>query len=336
MNIPVQKATSADVKAVPQFAPDGSMVAVVMIKEAWVVDEAQRPWRAGDAEVRLVDEPWDKDAPETSSIRLPSDLVFNKPSTDVVVSGHAVPQNGKAVPSLDVLVRVGPVQRLLRVHGPRVWYRGAVGLALTPPQPFEAVPLRWELAYGGADFSHPAHPLEEPRNPVGRGLVRNPKDLLEKPAPQIDDPQHPAGSSKPVPAGVGPLGRHWAPRRQYVGTYDEAWMRTRMPLPPLDFDPRFNQMAPPELITPTYLKGGELVQLLNLHPLGSMQFNLPRVHFFVGLRTDEAWAEARAVMDTLVLLPNERRFEMTWRAQLRLPKRANQIRFVQVHEKAVL
>jgi len=336
MNIELKKGTNADVKIVPQYALDGTMVAVVMIKAAFHVNLARGVVRAGDAEVRLVDEPWDEKAPETSSIRLPSDLVLMKPSTDVVVAAHAMAEGGAEARSLDVLVRVGPVERALRVHGLRVWYRGTVGLALTPPQPFTSVPLRWELTWGGSDLSDPQRPLEEPRNPVGRGVVRQVQDLIDKAGPQIDDPSSPAGSRQPVPAGVGPLGRHWAPRRQYVGTYDEKWMRTRMPLPPLDFDPRFNQMAPPELITPAPLRGGELVQLLNLNAAGAMQFTLPRLAFFVGARTDDEMVEARPVMDTLLLLPNERRFEMTWRACVPLPKRNTKLRYVQVHEKTIV
>src|SRR5262249_45922943 len=155
---------------------------------------------------------------------------------------------------------VGPVEKALRVHGTRVWYHGAKGLALSAPQPFEAVPLRWELAFGGSDFSDPKHPLEEPRNPVGRGVCRQTRDLIDQPRPPIAAPRDPVGDSRhPTPAGVGALGRHWEPRRRYVGTYDDHWMKERMPLPPLDFDPRFHQVAPPDQITPQPLRGGELV-----------------------------------------------------------------------------
>jgi hypothetical protein len=310
------------------------LVALVMIKEAFFIDPQQQVARTHDAEIRMVDVPWNPDEPESSTTKFPSDMVLFKPSTDVVVAGDAMAPGMAPSQTLDVLVRVGPVQKLLRVFGARVFYRGAVGLAMSAPLPFERLPLRWELAYGGADFSDPKKPWEEPRNPAGRGLARNERDLIEKLAPQIETHQAPLLAQGPVPAGVAPIGRHWEPRRRYTGTYDETWKKTRMPLPPLDFDARFNQVAPPELITPSPLRGGELVQLHNMNMAGSLQFELPRLHFFVGLRSDSGWEEARPVLDTVVLQPNERRFELTYRSCLRLPKRSSDLRYVQVHEKA--
>jgi hypothetical protein len=336
-DVELKKGTRAAVRLCPYFGPDGGIVAIVIIKELFGVDVRQQVGRLGDAEIRLVDAHWDPDAPETSSIRLPSDLVPTKPSTDVLVVGSATAPGGKPVRTLDVFARVGSVEKTLRVHGTRVWYHGARGLALSAAQPFEAVPLRWELAFGGADFSDPKHPLEEPRNPIGRGVCRHPRELVEKPGPQIEDPRDPVGDSRhPAPAGVGVLGRHWEPRRRYVGTYDDAWMKARMPLPPLDFDPRFHQVAPPDQITAQPLRGGELVQLHNMNPHGSLQFALPRLQFFVGARTDDGMTEHRPALDTVVLLPGTRQLEMTWRAAVPLPKRASRLRFVQVHEKALV
>src|SRR5690606_1156027 len=117
--------------------------------------------RAGGAEIRIADEPWDPDAPETSSIKYPSDLCLRKPSTDVVVVGSAMAPYRQAVRELDVRVRVGPVQKALRVVGPRAWYRAAVGrMKLTEPQPFESTTLKWEHAWGGADYeSDPQRPI---------------------------------------------------------------------------------------------------------------------------------------------------------------------------------
>jgi hypothetical protein len=87
-------------------------------------------------------------------------------------------------------VRLGPVRKALRVFGQRVWYRGAASLALTAPEPFESLPLRWEYAYGGFDDSDPAHPIEEPRNPVGCGVTRHGASLVNEAAPRIEDPDN--------------------------------------------------------------------------------------------------------------------------------------------------
>lgn len=337
MTVPaLRTATAATVEVVPQIGMDGRSLAVVIIKRAFQVTPRNQVAPLASATVRYADELVSDEPP--SSIRFPSDVCIRKPSTDVVMVGSAVPSGGGTAKELDVFLRVGPVSRTLRVTGPRVWYRGGSALALTAPQPFESVPLTWEHAYGGFDDSDPSRPpLEEPRNPVGRGVARDPATLVHKPGPQIEDPRDPVSFGKrTVPVGVAPVGRHWEPRRSYTGTMDEAWMEERMPLLPTDFDDRFNQVAPPELITPSYLTGGELVQVGNVSADGPMQFTLPRLHFFVGARTADGLEEHRAPLDTVLIQGTARAFEMTWRAAIPLPRPADRLRYIQVHDKRVL
>ncbi|HKD39538.1 MAG TPA: DUF2169 domain-containing protein [Myxococcaceae bacterium] len=339
MDTPVlNQATPATVRLIPQLGMDGGTVIVVIIKERFHLERRNQVARIGGAQVRLADEPWDEDKPETSSVKCPADVCLRKPSTDIVFAASAVGAHRVPATSLDVSLRVGPVETKLRVFGLRVWYKGIAGLALSPPQPFEELPLRWEYAYGGFDASVPEKPLEEPRNPVGRGVARDPSTLIHKAAPAIEDPADLISShrSKPAPAGVGALGRHWEPRRSFAGTMDERWKKERMPLLPLDFDERYNQVAPRKLIAPSYLRGGEPVELQNLCEDGPLRFNLPRLVFFVGARTDDGLLEHRPALDTVLLEPNERRFELTWRAAIPSPKRSSRLRAVQVHEKAIL
>jgi hypothetical protein len=334
---PLKQGTSATVQAVPHFDMDGSLVAIVLVKERFVASRHGVVSRAGGAEIHIADEPWDPDAPETSSIKYPSDLCLRKPSTDVVVVGSAMAPYRQPVRELDVRVRVGPVQKSLRVTGPRAWYRAAVGrMKLTEPQPFESIALKWEHAWGGADYeSDPEHPIEEPRNPNGCGLAREPEELDGKQGPSVEDPEDRIEThrSRPKPAGVGAIGRHWEPRRRYAGTYDEAWMEERMPLLPLDFDERFNQAAAPEMITPQPLRGGERVEVNGMHEEGPFAFELPSVRFFVGLQTHDAMKEHPPQLDTVLVEPNTRAVELTWRSVVKLPRWTHQMRFIQVHEK---
>src|SRR5262245_33367529 len=103
----LNKGTRAAVQLVPYFEMDGSAVAIAIIKERFIVDRRQRVDREGDAEIRLVDVPWEPDKPETSSTRLPSDLCLRKPSTDVLVVGSAMAPDAAPARTLDVYVRVG-------------------------------------------------------------------------------------------------------------------------------------------------------------------------------------------------------------------------------------
>jgi hypothetical protein len=335
---PLSKATTATVELLPQLAASGEAILVTVIKQRFQLTPKGQPERVPGAKVNVADLPWDEDAPETSSSKLPSDLCLFKPSTDVIVAGSALAKGGARVRELDVGLRVGPIKKVLRVFGPRVWYRGLTGIVLSDPEPFAELPLRWEYAWGGRDESDPKKPLEESRNPVGRGVARDPATLLQKPGPAIEDVAHLVSTSRssPPPAGVGPIGRHWLPRKKFAGTYDEAWKKTRMPLPPADLDPRFEQAAPPDQIAPAYLRGGEPVGMHNLCAEGPLVFELPRLAFFVGGRLDGKLVEHRTAMDTLVLFPGEKAFEMTWRATVPVPRAVHRLEEIQVHERKVL
>jgi hypothetical protein len=335
---PLSKATTATVELLPQLAASGDAVIVTVVKQRFQVTPAGRTERVSGAKVNVADIPWDEDEPETSSIKLPSDLCLHKPSTDVIVVGSAMAKGGPRVRELDVGLRVGSMKKVLRVFGPRVWYRGLVGVALSAPEPFEQLPLRWEYAWGGRDDSDPKKPLEESRNPVGRGIARDPAKLVHQPGPAIEDVAHLISTSRsaPPPAGLGAIGRHWLPRKKYAGTFDEAWKKTRMPLPPADADARFEQSAPPDQIAPAYLRGGEPVGMHNLCVEGPLVFELPRLAFFVGGRLDGKLIERRTVMDTLVLFPAEKAFEMTWRATVTVPRPSRRLEAIQVHERKIL
>lgn len=335
---PLHTATTATVEAIPYYDLDGATVAIVVIKERFEAHPNGATSRLGDAEIRPVDVPWDEDEPETSSIRYPSDVCLAKPSTDVIVAGSAMGRGRPVVSDLEVLVRVGPVEKKLLVLGPHVWERGLAGVSPSTPEPFESLPLRWEYAYGGSDFTEGEKPLEEPRNPVGCGVARSSSELIGQPAPRIEDPDDLTRSkrTRPAPAGVGPIMRHWEPRRSYVGTIDERWMEERMPLPPLDQDPRFNQAAAPQMVTPHPLRGGENVVVVNMNDQAPLGFELPMLRFGVVSSTSTDGRLAyRPMLDTVILEPNERRFEMTWRSIVRIPRRSRDLDFIEVYEKAV-
>lgn len=277
--------------------------------------------------LRLADIPWGE--PEVSSIAYPADLCIRKPGTDVIVVGKAYAPRDQPVPAFDVRVEVGALARSLRVTGPRVW--AASGQSLTKPAPLAELELRYEYAWGGYDDSDPDDVVEEPRNPIGRGKVRDPATLTHAPAPQIEDPAHPITTfrTEPAPAGLGAIGRHWEPRRRYAGTYDAAWLETRAPLPPDDLDDRHHLCASPGLTSSAPLKGGEPVRLLNLLPGGgARQFALPKLVVEIEFRRPDAEPVLlRPYLDTVLIDLLETNadkppaVELVWRASIKAPRR---------------
>lgn len=277
--------------------------------------------------IRLADIPWGE--PEVSSIAYPADVCLRKPGTDVIVVGKAYAPRDQPVPSFDVRVEVGALARSLRVCGPRVWTQGGAGVS--KPAPLAELELRYEYAWGGFDDSDPENVVEEARNPIGRGKVRDPESLTHQPAPQIEDPGDPITSfrTEPAPAGVGAIGRHWEPRRRYAGTYDAAWLETRAPLPPEDLDDRHHLCASPGLTSTAPLEGGELVRLLNLLPGGgARQFALPKIVVDIEFRLPDAEpVRLMPYLDTVLIDLLETHadkppaVELVWRASIRAPRR---------------
>jgi hypothetical protein len=260
---------------------------VAVVKASFEVDPSLGPLQLAPPErtrgVRCADIPWGE--PEISSIAYPADLCLRKPGTDVILVATAHAPGSRPVPSFDVRVEVGKLAKSVRVTGLRVWQKGGAGLS--KPMPLTELDLRYEYAWGGSDDSDPAKYVEEPRNPVGRGVVRDAAALTDQPGPQIEDPTTPivSRSTAPAPAGVGAIGRHWEPRRRYAGTYDDAWLETRAPMPPDDLDDRHHLCASPGLSTTEPLRGDERVALLNVLPGGgAVTFTLPAVRVDLEVR----------------------------------------------------
>ena len=255
--------------------------------------------------------------PGKSSIRYDADLVLTKNTTDVIVVGHAYAPNGRPVSECDVGISVGPVRKVLHVVGDRVWDGAAPG----PPSPFLKMPLVYERAFGGADTksANAARDFDW-RNPVGTGFAVNRSHLLDVAMPNVEYGDRNFGSwnDRPPPAGFGAIAGHWQPRVGFAGTYDDKWMKERLPLLPTDFDDRYFQCAPPDQQTPAFLRGGEPAALLNLTPDGRLNFVLPRI--FLGFETffytGERTLHQTRQLHTVIIEPDFPRVSLVWHTAL--------------------
>jgi hypothetical protein len=263
--------------------------------------------------------------PGQSSVKYGGEAHLLKPATDVVVVGTAHAPGGKPAPSFGLSLSVGRLRKVLRVFGDRVWKRGLFTTSPSSPEPTATVPLVWERAYGGRQDLGGGRFACEPRNPVGRGFLgkRSARDLAGTPVPNVEDPSRPLRSARdrPPPAGVGFVAPSWQPRLAFAGTYDEAWQESRAPYLPEDFDPRFFQMAPPDQIYPGFLKGGELVELVNLSPRGVDRFALPGCALEAEVHVAGAVERPPLSMETVLLEPDEGRFTLLWRGAVPCDKR---------------
>jgi len=247
-----------------------------------------------------------------SSLWQASEIHLTKPGTDVVVRGDAFSPHGRPVSQLDVSVAVGNLQKTVRVFGARRWQGTQVGR----PEPFSRLPLLYEHSSGGV-LGTDAHgvPRRDPRNPVGVGKSSE--------LPRIEDPANLISSPKaqPQPAGFGFIAPHWEPRRSRVGTYNEHWKTSRAPYLPEDFQMAHFHSAHPDLVAPTYLEGGEPVELINFFPRPTLKFSLPKCSWKIEIHVGQEVKSTAMNLESVVLDPSTANLAMLWRGSYPCDKR---------------
>lgn len=319
--------------ALPLISHRDAHYVMTAVKGTFVIDgPAPLAPAAEQVPLHMEDVYWND--PTRSSLRYEADTALTKLGTDVVLIGSARART--PVRQLDVGIRVGALQKIVRVFGDRWWRKAGNGWRLTEPAPFESMPLVYENAYGGADPTGASAAFYEP-NPVGKGFVPDPKSAPDSlPAPNLELPEQPIGTieDRPPPAGFGFVARHWQPRRALMGTYDDVWSSERNPLLPADFDERSYTAASAGLCADEFLVGGESVLIINACERSRLEFALPRLDFDAVTYVDGERAVQRMNMDTVVVEPDAGTVTVTWRASIECHWNLGMIEWVKVTERA--
>ncbi|HLK93640.1 MAG TPA: DUF2169 domain-containing protein [Polyangia bacterium] len=271
--------------------------------------------------------------PGTSSLKYASELHVGKAGTDVVMVGHAYAPKERPVAEVLVAVIVAERRKIVRVVGDRVW--GTMTGAPSRPEPFTKMPLLYERAFGGVhEPGGRSAVLAEERNPLGVGFRgrRAPREVVGHKLPNLEDPSEPIRSfgDQPAPAGFGFTAPAWLPRRQYAGTYDEAWKANRAPYLPRDFDRRFNNAACPELTFNRFLAGGEPLEITGASPEGLLRVKLPTARPRVMVAINWKLETPPVVLETVLLEPDLHRFSLTWRVAVPCDKRALKVQSITI------
>lgn len=256
--------------------------------------------------------------PAASSLRREGQAVYTRPGTDVYLVGHAWAPGERPTPRSVIALSVGPCQKGAVVFGDRVWSQG-VTVGPGRAQPFTRLPLVYERCFGGSlERASGALALASERNPVGRGLFASEREAVGQLMPNFEDPQALVSSPAdlPRPCGFGPIARHWRPRRDFAGTYDQQWMDARLPLWPKDMDERFFLAAAPELQARPHLRGGEPVRVVGMHPEGDFALALPRYRLRARFEQGRASVRRALVLDAVEIDTDAGTLTLTWRASL--------------------
>jgi hypothetical protein len=314
--------------------PDGRELLVVVVKGTFTISQNGGEPLLAETQVPLVMADTFTGEPGLSAPVYESDFAPRKPRCDVLLNGSAYAPGGHPATRVPVSLQIGRMSKSFHAVGDRFWMKSLGSVKSTDAIPFRSMPITYNRAFGGSDFTHPdpAKHAVCPENTVGVGFhVHVDSEVLDqKPLPNTEEAGNPI--IKPIsnyrPMAFGPIGRGWQPRVRFAGTYDQNWLDNIFPFLPPDFDEQYYQAAPADQQMP-YPQGGEPVVLTNLTSEGRTVFRLPRnqllVWFFMKNGEEK---EARAVIDTVVIEPDQGRLMLSWRTSLPLKK--NMFEVVQV------
>lgn len=270
--------------------------------------------------------------PGFSALRYENDFAPSKRRCDVLLNGCCYAPGGKPAQYVVVALKVGSLVKSFKVAGDRVYKAGLLGQKVSDPQPFTVLPITYDNAYGGVDV-----PEEEPATHQWYGLNHagigfhpgaSAAHLDGKPLPNTEEVNNPVSRPKGSyrPMSFGPVGRSWQQRIRFAGTYDQQWLDNQFPFLPEDFDTRYFQSAPEDQQIDHPL-GGEEVILVHLTPEGRTAFRLPPdLHLPVLFhRREGGLTEVPAMVDTVLLEPDEGRLTLVWRASMPLRRSIREV-----------
>lgn len=310
MVLDLRNYTPFQCRSLPLTARNGATMLRIVLKAGFdILGDGRTQVAAEQPDIVLEDEWWGE--PVKSAIRRESEVILEKPMTDLLVNGYACAPAGREVTRIDVgLSYEGRMIKRLRVSGDRRWERGPLGWSMSSPKTFTTVPVSFDRAFGGIDEGG-----AEPRNHVGMGYTSYLDRSFEgAPVPNVEFPDQLISSvtDRPRPAGFGVVARHWEPRKRFAGTYDAAWLEQRYPLLPDDFDLRFFQTAPEDQwIAP---QGGERIDIQGMTPQGDLRVYLPPCAATLSLHYVDRDEVKAMRLETVLVEPTLKRLQLTWGA----------------------
>lgn len=238
-------------------------------------------------------------------VRHASDLSPVKPRVDVTMIGHARPAEGATRTARgEVRFAFGPdasstrapdsgagFDRRIRVLGDRVW-RDVVGELLPgQPEPFTAMPISWERAFGGTGWD---------ANPAGVGYATSKTPPTRM--PNLEWPERPIvhPRDKVKAAAFAPIPPWWPARAVLRGKSDDVYLH-----------------APPEQRLDA-VEGDESFVIEGVHPtLRRVEGTLPgeRARCFA-VREDGSMVEVRLRLDAVAFDADDLAVELVWRGVL--------------------
>lgn len=235
------------------FEPDGRELLVVAVKGTFTMPFKGEEPALAEEQVPLTESDQFTGEPGFSATLYESDYAHRKPLCDVILNGSAYAPGGRPTTRVRVSMQVGEMKKSFEVMGDRAWQKGwFFGVKPSKPVPFTRLPITYDRAFGGADKDEKKQDKVETyaKNPIGVGYypLTKKKVLVGKRLPNSCETGKAVAKTTGQynPMSFGFLGRNFPPRPSFAGTYDQAWLDSRAPFWPTNFDYRYFQAAPPD------------------------------------------------------------------------------------------
>jgi len=272
------------------------------IKNNGLVPREKQNWPIGQP-VKTAYGEFDEDSP------------FRKQGVDVMLLGQAYPAAGGSATRASFELKVGDLSYAIDVYGDRRWVLSGDRLVASQPEPFDAMPLTWEYAFGGkANVETGEFPYHA--NPFGRGFYCEEEDARDNFLPNLEDPANPVKTwqDQPEPVGVGPLSRESSLR---IMNSIELDLEDNFPKLK-QIKPSYYNNANPALILPEPPKPGTLISASGVRPGGAgLAFKLPPGNFHTHVQLADRGYVFPFHLDSITLLTEQEQVLLGFRCCFR-------------------
>lgn len=323
--------------------PDGSRAVILTAKATFRIEDNGQVRLEREAPLPLLNE----DQPTELGLQPRDNLPRLDPAFEVMLLGMAYAPGGRATTEMRVALSVGDVRHEIDVIGERIWQGEGDSASVSAAQAFETMPLTWERAFGGSQQvlidREAVLDVSFPMNSDGKGFdhisqARELGDAFQCPEgyPQFD-------ATRPLPnlemPGLrvtswadAPLPVCWAPVPQSSGLIFERFTRScekRGEDHILLGAPEMHHRAHPDWVIDTP-DAGAVIRLEGACSQGVLEFRLPELRVVADFKDGERVRALELFPRSLVLLPEERQFYLTFRSVAKFDTRENETRVARI------
>lgn len=252
---------------------------------------------------------------------MPSDEVFYRGGTDLLVFGKAYGADGRPCRFTTVRVRCeDDLDVRLFVYGHRIWEKQRGKYVPSEPEPFESMPLTLANAFGGKTIWDELEVANQV-NPEGKGYCLEQDQVTHTALPNIEDPNHLIShwQDTPDPVGVGICPMGFGPKLQQTVIFDKK-SGVITELKPAFFNAAFPQMILPKAVL------GKRIRIEGMSPDKPIGFELPETLPTVQLRFGETEIERPTYIDQIGVAVESKQVFITYRYPFRYEMRRREKR----------